>query len=774
METKEVILIKNNLKAYDKEILFKACDFDDYYYFMVKVSSAYMESLYYFSRAEFHKNKLSQRLDKAAFIRCLVFIYKNLAHKELVLKKIGKNSLLIKKLSERNFEHQLLRCALGQQKAAFRFYYKGHYDFEEKLTKIYDKRYIENKNEDMRRALILLSQSSHLKDRYDYYLTYTDTEILECFVWPVLSFHAILIALAFLPAALPVLGILKSTGISTGMGLVKTHALQVIKKFYNLFLRSQSFYSFDQKMLDKALQEAQRHLDLEKLKGVILMLRQSASKIGETNYFIANSVKYYSILKSQCDNLCADYVSSKNLFSDHARKEDYEEKISNIKKSYLKLMFFFKNKTVLEKTTYVTIDSLKMITSQSLILFRGNPDFNEFLKKYKRRYSDTEIKSKVVKMMLELGAGPECLKFTDFIMLTLNTEALDESLKQIHIVPTFHPEESLGKSCLNFTRNIGNTGDFVTKMTKILEYLPGTKFYILKMLENYRAFDFGLWLTLNALDGILYLKNDVSLSEKYRKISLFLKKISSLSTVGTYGIGAINLVGAQWCHFFSSLLLPDFSINPFYFLLPLASITATRLVSKNYYSDSANVFDNFKEYKKKYSSLQYTPCYDYFFCEKKMFPGEAVHKISDLYKEMMIAIIENSKNSIEKSLSLIKKINDLKNLVENKEKNIQRIKAVCQLGKNAFPPGPAYFSEAEVRNAEDSILKEYIHILCALFAQSKDLELYGQYLNFTEEFHSEIKNFLGLNFALLHFEDKELFSMLNFAKDPGVNAKIFL
>ena len=70
---------------------------------------------------------------------------------------------------------------------------------------------------------------------------------------------------------------------------------------------------------------------------------------------------------------------------------------------------------------------------------------------------------------------------------------------------------------------------------------------------------------------------------------------------------------------------------------------------------------------------------------------------------------------------------------------------------------------------EDEIITDYIKAIFAIFFQAKQIESYESYLLFLDKVNIEIDNFLKTNLVLLTSQNKEIFSVLNFAKYSGIN-----
>jgi hypothetical protein len=784
-------------------------DINQYYRPMIQLCMAYNESLYYFARADFHQNKFSRLLNRVDVLNKLISIYKFHLDKSVILKVIGKNDSFIKNLSAHGFDHKELVKSLGAEKVAFKFYYAEYVKLQESLDKIYDKHHLNDILQKLNSQLVLECSSKNLKDRSDYYLTFDDMQIYDYLVAPIVGFHAILIAFIFPPAAASALGVLTGTAMSAGIEIGKTQVINLLKRTYNVIIRDNKFYHIDNIKLDEKIEEAHQKFDLYEIKNLILKLKQSSTRTGDFNYFLANTFKYYAKLKGECNNLSRDYLAGKKIFESLiseegylenqkkelddsktylerkktclklereylerekkylAKRKEYDTIIFDKKYLYYKTMSYFRCKNILEETLRIQIDSIKLITSQSLLMLRGNEEFCQFLDGYKKSHSDLYIRTKVRSLILKLGGKSNIDDFENLVMMGLNNKKfniLDE--KYAHIT-TLNPHSSIKDDILKFSDNFGGTADFVNQVTKILSNIPGTDTYFSELTKHSKEFDLGLWLSLNALDGILYLSNTSSAIQKYQKISSYIKKISSFITLGNYALGVVNLVGQSWIHLFSSPFITNFSLNPFSIFTSFLNVNISKSVSSNYSAIWKDICNHFEDYKNNYHSVPKTPAYDYFVLYRKMDPGEAMHKISDIFKNNFASIINVTENINDNSIKLIEKIKKYNNKTSGSSH------PEVLLGINAFYAARNVSHPVDTTYMEDEILTDYIKIFLSLFSQAKELESYSHYLNFLKDFDLEINDFLKLHFVMLGVEDKGVFSVINFGTNPDVNRMIF-
>ncbi len=755
--------LKNRVKLSDQDI-------NQYYRPMIQLCMAYNESLYYFARADFHQDNSKQVLNRKDVLKKLTQIYLNHSNKSMILEEIGKNKSFIKKLSEHDFAHKELVKSLGAEKAAFKFYYAEYSKLQEALDKIYDKHHLDDILQILNNQLVEECSKKNLNDRSDYYLTFDDKQIYDYLVSPIVGFHAILISFVFLPASVARSVIFTGAALSTGIGISKNQVINFLKRTYNIIIRDHNYYNIENELLEEKIVEAHQQFDLYKLREIILKLKQSATKTGEYNYFIANTFKYYAKLKGDFCHKSKDYLVDKKTygFSFFENKylendEDYKKFIYNRKYLYYKLMNYYRCKNILENTLKIQNDSIKLITSQSLLMLRGNKDFCEFLDIYKKKFNELEIGDKISSIIIKLGGKSNVDVFKTLVMLSLKNDKIDFHDKNSHIL-ALEPHSSIKDDILKFSDNFGGTGDFVNQVIKIFSNIPGTDTYVSEFTKYFsKEFDLGLWVSLNALDGILYLSNSSLAIQKYKIISSYIKKISSFISLGRYTLGVVNLVGQSWLHLFSSPFITNFSSNPFSIFTSLLSIRISKSVSSNYSAIWKDICDHFEEYKKNYNHVPRTPTYDYFVIKSKCDPGEAMHKIADIFKIKLETIIEASNEINNSTIKLVEKIERY-----NKKKS-STSRPAAFLGIYAFNASSANAT----KHLEDEILTEYIKVFLSIFSQAKELEAYDQYLNFLKDFDLEVNNFLKLHFMLLGVEDKGAFSVINFGTNPDVNKKIF-
>lgn len=767
---------KEDKKELSKRIQLSNDDMNPYYRAMIRVSMVYNESLYYFARADFHQNKTSQRFNRISVLKKLICIYKIHKDKELLLKTIGIDEIFIKKLRNEGFENKKLVNVLGSEKAAFSIYYPEYISLQKELDKIYDKYHLDDILQRLNERLMLECSRKNLGDRADYYLTFDDMQIFNYCVAPIIGFHAILISFVFLPAGATITGTVIATATGTGLGIAKNQTINLIKRIYNIALRNTKYY----KISDNALNDRNHQLhetivdedlllqphEFLKMKEFITELRQISTRNGDFNYFLSNSFKYYAKLKTEINILSNDYLVNRKLFKDNNADKEYNSVLFDKKYLFYKTMTYYRSKNVIGETLKIQVDSIKLITKKSFIMLRGSKEFKTFLQKYRTKYKDEEINDKISKIISNMGVDKALVQnYQSIVLASLNNSVLDQNLQSIEL----NRKTSFSEDVVNFSDNLGGTAQFVGQVLNIISNIPGPDAYVAKVMKHSNEFDLGLWTTLNAIDGILYLANTSSAIQKYQKISEYLRKISAAMVVGSYSLGIVNLIGNTWAHLFSSPFINSFSTNPFSIFTTLLNVKISEKVSGNYSGIWNDICNNFAEYKSNYKQVPSAAAYDYFVCQRKMDPGEAVHKISDIFKNKLNLIINTAENINAESFSLIEKISNY-----NEDKSTAKVHSRIYAGINAFYAKTGISKNPDDKVfEEDEILKKYIKILFSIFSQAKELESYDYFLEFIKDLDIEINDFLKLHFVLLGIEDKSVFSVLHFASNSEIYRSIF-
>jgi len=305
---------------------------------------------------------------------------------------------------------------------------------------------------------------------------------------------------------------------------------------------------------------------------------------------------------------------------------------------------------------------------------------------------------------------------------------------------------------------LGSTFSFSSQIRNIAAHSPIIDNLFKNINKKSTELDIGLYLFLSALDGILFLTNSVSSKDKYKKIMSIISKISSYFNVACYGLGLVFVINKLWNNIFTSSIIDNFYLNPFQIFSKLFSYNFEKSISVNYKNIWKDICNDFEEFEKNYRNKPHYLVYDYFVLKRKSDPLEAICHISQINKEKLKGIGESQCA-----------LNELSNDFLNKVKKFNKQKIDKQNNSSCFNFSSLFTSTDKM---EDEILTDYIKAIFSIFFQAKQIESYESYLLFIDKINIEIDEFLKTNLVLLTSQNKEIFSVLNFAKYSGIIEEI--
>ncbi len=804
----------SNKQELANKIAFTIDDIDSYYRVMLRICFAYNEALFYFSRGGF--NKINK--NNGVILNRFIDIYKNRGNKSKILEIIDKKKY-IEKLSKVNFDKSELMKVLGnKENREFAYYYP---EYERMRKFIHDKIYDKNENDKvltevfhkLNQNLIKESSSKNYRDRSDYYLTFTDMQIYDYLISPVVCFHGILVSLIFPPAGVTVASTLITTATITGIGIAKDQLINVLKRVYNIGIRNNSYYHIDHEKFNENMSlatgnsefdisnpfkknfEHKLDFDLYKLKDILNQLEQITTRNGEFNYFVANSFKYYVKLRINQQKLYHDFIAGRELFSNLNNSDElvYKNTISKNKEIYYKALSYYRNKNTVEQTLKIQIDSMKFISKSLMIMLRGNSGFKIFLKHFNNKYNynnDLSSYSKKISeiMTKKIGSISKSNLFLDFIIASLNDSSPDllqesqlkELLNETSKINPNNPlysdiskNETFQESAINNLNNIGSNELFVRQVVQIINTSNVTNIFT----KYSNSYDWGLWSSLGLLEGILYLSNSTSAKNKFKKVSSILTGVSGVYKLSNLALGSVNLTAnildklkvlETSGTIFSNPIFSSFTANPFSIITTVLDVKISSSVRSNYdgiWTDICKDFEEFKKQKKAHNHFPRSNAFEYFINHRKSDPIEAIHKISDLFKDKLNNIVSLSKAINEKMIQIHGKVN---------EYNVDNKLIMYARNKNEKKSFTSYFKfNVTPEKIEEEIIADYIKILLSILSLAKEVQSYDYFLDFLSDLDSEISNYLKLNSLMFLNEDKAIFSILNFASNPDVNRDIF-
>lgn len=837
---------KSNRQDLAKKNIFSVQDTNSYYKVLLRIVFAYNESLLFFSRGDF---KLVNK-NNAVILNKLIDIYKNRNNIDKIIQIID-NERCKKILNKENSnKSEIFKILRNKDKAAFGFYYKEYkrllefFNSEEKIDeltgvktktdKITDNiiKNVMSGNEDandffvnvfnkLNKNLAKESSNRNYGDRSDYYLTFTDMQIYEYLISPIVSFHGIIVSFIFPIAGAAVASTVTTTGSGTGIGIAKDQFINILKRVYNIAIRDNKYYQIDKIKFNEKMSSAsdtsnfnisnsvsansqnQLDFDLYKMRDILKQLEQISTRNSEFNFFVSNSFKYYAKLKMNLEKLKNDFIAGRNVFTNLNELDDpvYKNIVNKNKDIYYKALSYYRNKNTVEQTLKVQINSMKFISKSLLIMLRGNSEFKIFLNHFNKKYNynyylvrKSSYRDKISNIMTKkLSNISNYNDFLDFIIVSLNDLSPDISSEiklnslfnefsehdKIDFDPSsskysnVHKNETLKDKTINNINSLGGNELFIRQVIKIINISKTTDVFT----EYSDLYDWGLWSSLGLLDGILYLSNSTSASNKFKTISSIFTAISGFYKASNLALGSVNLAANTLEKFkvldlsstiFSNPTFSSFAINPFSMMTTVLEMKLSSSVKSNYeaiWNDICKDFENFKNQNNGNNKFPRSSAYDYFINHKKIDPIEAIHKITDLFKDKLNNVVSSAKKINDKMINLHEKVHEYN--VNNKL--IDYVK-----NKNEKKSFASYFKfNVTPEKTEEEIIVEYIKIILSILSFAKEVQSYNYFVEFLSDLDLEIEDYLKLNFILLTNDDKAIFSVLNFASNSEINRDIF-
>lgn len=196
-----------------------------------------------------------------------------------------------------------------------------------------------------------------------------------------------------------------------------------------------------------------------------------------------------------------------------------------------------------------------------------------------------------------------------------------------------------------------------------------------------------------------------------------------------------------------------FYTNPFDIVLSLLEYRFTNIISSNYLGIWNDIYEDFNKYKDKNKDQIY-PNYEYFNKVRRILPGEAIHKLSDIFKEKFCKVSTTLGKINKNTIDIMNMIEDLEN------ECFSRSKLFC-------------FSKTKPEDLIYNIIYKYVKTILKILSVSKEIEIIEHYIHNVYEFDPEIDKTLQINFALLNIDTKTGFALTSFALDPSVSKEIF-
>ena len=619
----------------------------------------------------------------------------------------------------------------------FKIRYSKFFELNEHIKRIPDRNEINQILKELNKKLMIENTKRNIKDRVDYYCNLNDKQIYKLFISPIVSFHKIILSLTMPHVAIP--SIITATLSTSGISIARELGVHFIKRTYNVGLRSNNHYSINSNALEGKISENK----LESVAIILDALRQMNAKVGQFNFYFSNSFKYYTELKRKCDY----YTFNRNLFLE---QNSYDNEIKKIHSLYYKTLHYSRNNKILASTLKLQIESYKKVNLQIVNLLCNNSNIKKFFTVYINSSNENSIniKNKFLNFIniKYPTVNPEKAKtLADFIRASLIYSKVSEDEIKTH--SNLSGKEQINSNIEDLI-NIFSKPDAELGIPKetldIIEQIPSIHLDIEKIEKNEKfLIDFGPWITFSAIEGMLYLSNTVSTSQKYQKIKTYLNRGASAINVGQQALGLVNYFECL-TNLFSVPAISSLAINPFSFIFDLTNKSLSNSVSNNEEANWADIVNNFETFKTQ--NKNHNSAYEYFIKHRPSDPSEAMHKICDLFKKKLSSI---SDRACDINLDVINIINSIESFNN---------------------PSTGFFSKFQNKITENDIIENYARIFIKILALAKDIEAYDFYLNnIIKDINNEIDKTLQLYLVLIGVNHRGVFSLIKFASScPNV------
>ncbi|KAB8028595.1 hypothetical protein [Fluviispira multicolorata] len=770
----EKIYSKESDIFYTEHISLSLEKFSNYYRPLVNSTSAFLTCLTYFSLL-----KTSKRLSNKEVFNFIVDIFHNYNNKEYLAEKINPNRkydskqnwnqfigkeklsvlksypeyISLKRTIEGHFRLLKSTTKLNQQDQLFKKEYTNHgtkehfikiypseynlYNEKYKLIPgLYDKEKIVSSLKRLNEELIRESNKRNTSDRLDYYCTLNDMQIYSLFVSPIVGFHGIVFGLLIPPiTGVGLVTTITATSIGTGIGTAKNHFSNFVKRIYNVGIRQNSFRKLDETKFNNKLNNAVNNNNLKQMSIIISELKKVNLKTGQFNFFFANTFKYYCELKNETDKY------AKELF---VEEKKFEKLLPNLQKLYYKTLCYFRKKEVLEETLRLQVCSLKAINIKSAFMIRNNENVKKFIRDHLNK--DEGFQKKLIRKSIHKVCGKNAKNtelIEDIILLSLRTEEIDEKfIKENSISASL--KAGLSEQIEDILGNFGSLNEGIKFGVRTTAKITPTDSLFTKISNNSTNFDLGLWLSISALEGILYLSESHKASRKYQLITSWISTLTGANYLSRVAASSVYLITSKWANLFTCPVMDYLYLNPFGIIADIFSLKIGGAVSSTHSENWRQIIIEFDDFKKKYSKDKWSPAYDYFIKSRPSDPSEVIHNIGDMYKNKLTSITTLVESINKDSLALL---DTIQNFESSKSKS--------------------YF-----KTTLDDVINSYVKVFIKMFSLAKEIETFELYFEFLNEMNAEIETTLKINFTLLGVENKGVFSIIQFLSDPYVKKHI--
>lgn len=754
-EKVEEFFTKNSNNNFKKQIQLSKAEEKLYYEPSQKVCESYFKALKYFLSAEDHLKQKLYKMVAKEIQKILVDIFLCIGCKD----EFSKIVIILEKINEPKIK--------ASEQEAFKSLYFACLQLCSKYAQIADNKNFHYwyKSIDLNYHLSRECENKQYIDRLNYYsLTPSDGALYSMFVVPFIGFHMVVFSIAIPPIG-NVLATTKSFATITGILASRTVVKETVKSIYNVFKKNQ--YYIPSKASIEINSEIKSLKDLEVLKKTLSEIKKmTARNIGGFNFYFTNSFKYYCELKENCEKF-RKFGSS--FYTDSFVVDDkiYQQEIPKIRSSYYKTLYYTRSNKIVADTLRIQLEALKLSSLQSVKLLTNHPQVIGFFKSrdifFKENVSeamaskasarDVNTKNIIYKYLRnKYNKVDDTLakQLTHFVFSTMSSEQINlESLKEKRI--DINRKATDFEEFKKYFDDWQNPADISRRMVGFFANIPCSQNYFAEINKYSYEINVGSWFAFSIFEAMLYASNSNAARDKYQKIRSWCGNIANGIYLGHHVLGIYDLF-SRTTGLFSNSVISNLAFSPFGILIDVAITNLGAQVSSNEAEIWKDIEERFVKEKEK-SRYQkdeklWDPAYRFFSREVGLMPSDSIHKISDMFRKRLVAMVDLS---IKINSDIIDLIDKIKNFEQTSKK---------------------WFTN---KVTEEFIIKRYTKIIMNMITLTKELEAYDFYLeNIVKNINEEIDQALKFYLILISVEHRAAFSIIEFAKHEKVFKKFFV
>ena len=268
----------------------------------------------------------------------------------------------------------------------------------------------------------------------------------------------------------------------------------------------------------------------------------------------------------------------------------------------------------------------------------------------------------------------------------------------------------------------------------------------------YKILDPGFWYIASISEAIMFVTGSIDGFKNFEKIYEIFKKISAAYNIANFSLSSFMVASKSWLELFNNEILSNVYSNPFGIILTLGQYQMLKKIQNNYLGIWDDIYKEYIEHKKKclLNGNMY-PSYDYFVKKRKILPMEAIHKLSDIFKDKFCYVS-----------GLLAEIN---------HDTIEIMKKLEAVNNPSYSSGLSFYSN---KDQTSDIFLKYGKTILKILTVSKEIQILEHYIKVIHDFDPEIDRTLQTHFALLVLDDASAFGVTSFALNPVVNNSVLL